>query len=110
MPVDACVCFPLYWQNRDKSARSRIAAMSDTSTPIDAELLEILRCPVAVHYKDKGSDPGRLRLVKNAWLVCDDSGYKYPIRNGIPVMLVSEGEKWKDTPEDELPVPPPPAE
>lgn len=84
--------------------------MSDASSPIDAELLEILRCPVAVHYKDKGSDPGRLRLVKNAWLVSDDSGYKYPIRNGIPVMLVEEGAKWKDTPEGDLPVPPPPAE
>ncbi len=71
------------------------------------ELLEILRCPVAVHYKDKGDDPGQLRLVKDSWLVCDDSGYKYPIREGIPVMLVDVGEKWKDTPDDDLPVPPP---
>ena len=39
--------------------------------------------------------------------VCDDSGYKYPIREGIPVMLVDEGEKWKDTAEEDLPVPPP---
>ncbi len=74
---------------------------------IDAELLEILRCPVAVHYKDKGADPGRLQLVKDSWLVSADSGNKYPIRNGIPVMLVEEGEKWKDTPVDQLPVPPP---
>jgi hypothetical protein len=80
--------------------------MSDPS-PINPALLEILRCPVAVHYKDKGSDPGKLRLVKNTWLVCDDSGYKYPIRDGIPVMLVSEGEKWLNTAEDSLPVPPP---
>lgn len=84
--------------------------MSETTPPIDPELLAILRCPVAVHDKDKGDDPGRLRLVKDTWLVCDDSGYKYPIRNGIPVMLVDEGEKWKDTPEADLPVPPPPAE
>lgn len=84
--------------------------MTDSSAPIDPELLEILRCPVAVHYKDKGSDPGRLRLVKNSWLVSDDSGYKYPIRNGIPVMLVDEGAKWKDTPESDLPVPPPAAD
>jgi uncharacterized protein len=80
--------------------------MSDQS-PINPQLLEILRCPVAVHYKDKGNDPGKLRLVKNTWLVCDDSGYKYPIRDGIPVMLVSEGEKWLNTTEDSLPVPPP---
>lgn len=84
--------------------------MTESSAPIDPELLEILRCPVAVHYKDKGSDPGRLELVKNSWLVSADSGYKYPIRNGIPVMLVDEGAKWKDTPVEDLPVPPPAAE
>ncbi len=78
-----------------------MAAVSD-------ELMKILRCPVAVHDKDKGDDPGRLRLVKDSWLVCDDSGYKYPIRDGIPVMLVDEGEKWKDTAEADLPIPPPP--
>ncbi|MBX7244209.1 MAG: hypothetical protein K1X53_01850 [Candidatus Sumerlaeaceae bacterium] len=80
--------------------------MTET-TPISAEFLEILRCPVAVHYKDKGDDPGKLRLVKGCWLVCDDSGYKYPIRDGIPDMLVEVGEKWKATGEADLPVPPP---
>jgi hypothetical protein len=75
---------------------------------ISEDMLKILRCPVAVHYKDR-ENPGVLRLVKDAWLVCDDSQYKYPIRNGIPVMLPEEGEKWKNTPEDELPVPPPEA-
>jgi len=79
--------------------------MSDQS--VSADLLEILRCPVAVHYTDKGDDPGRLRLVKGTWLVCDDSGYKYPIVDAIPRMLVDIGEKYKNTPEDELPVPPP---
>jgi len=74
---------------------------------IDADFLAVLRCPVAVHYKDSGEDPGKLRLVKDSWLVCDDSGYKYPIRQGIPVMLINEGERWKDTAEDALPVPPP---
>ena len=82
--------------------------MADTeATPISPELLEILRCPVAVHYTDKGDDPGRLQLAKGCWLVCEDSGYKYPIRDGIPVMLVDEGEKWKDVAVDDLPVPPP---
>ena len=81
--------------------------MTQANTPIDPELLEILRCPVAVHYKDKGSDPGRLELVKGTWLVSKDSGYKYPIRNGIPVMLADEGAKWKDTSVEDLPVPPP---
>jgi len=76
--------------------------------PISEELLEILRCPKAVQEKEKyGDDPGRLRLVHNSWLICDDSGLKYPIRDGIPVMLIDEGEKWKDTDEADLPVPPP---
>ncbi len=84
--------------------------MSETTSVIDPTLLELLRCPVAVHWKDKGEDPGRLELVKNSWLVSADSGYKYPIRNGIPVMLVEEGAKWKDTPVEDLPVPPPDGE
>lgn len=75
---------------------SNQAAISD-------DLLNILRCPVAVHYQDKGDNPGQLRLVNNLWLVCDDSGYKYPIREGIPVLLPEEGMKWKDVPESELP-------
>lgn len=74
---------------------------------INPELLNILRCPVAVHDKSRGDDPGKLELVHGCWLVSADSGYKYPVRNGIPVMLVEEGEKWKDTPVENLPVPPP---
>ncbi len=74
---------------------------------ISPDFLEILRCPVAVHYKDKGDDPGKLRLVRGTWLVSDDSGYKYPIVDGIPRMLVEIGEKYKDVAEADLPVPPP---
>ena len=83
--------------------------MSQNDMPISPELLEILRCPLAVQAKEYGDDPGRLRLVKNSWLVCDDSGLKYPIRDGIPVMLIEEGQKWKNTAETDLPVPPPAA-
>lgn len=84
--------------------------MSHTNDmPISPELLEILRCPLAVQSKEYGDDPGRLRLVKNSWLVSDDSGLKYPIREGIPVMLIEEGQKWKDMAEADLPVPPPSA-
>jgi uncharacterized protein YbaR (Trm112 family) len=75
--------------------------------PISPELMEILRCPVAVQSKEYGDDPGRLELVHNSWLVCADTNMKYPIRDGIPVMLIEEGEKWKNTPVDKLPVPPP---
>ena len=69
------------------------------------ELLDMLRCPVAVHYE--GDDPGRLELVHGCWLVSAESGYKYPIVDDIPVMLVEVGERFKDIPVEELPVPPP---
>ena len=87
--------------------------MSDTKQdlPISADLLEILRDPAAVQEPEKyGPDPGQLELVHNSWLVSKDTGYKYPIKDGIPVMLVEEGERWKDTPVDELPMPPETAE
>lgn len=88
--------------------------MSETrisEPPISADLLEILRDPKAIQEGEKyGDDPGQLELVHNAWLVSRDTGYKYPIRDGIPVMLIEEGERWKDTAVDQLPVPPPPAE
>lgn len=75
--------------------------------PISPELMEILRCPLAVQSDQYGDDPGQLELVHNCWLVCADTNMKYPIRDGIPVMLIEEGEKWKETPVDQLPVPPP---
>lgn len=84
--------------------------MSDyQAPPISPDLLEILRCPLAVQSDQYGDDPGRLELVHDCWLVCADTGMKYPIRDGIPVMLIDEGEKWRDTPIDQLPVPPPAA-
>lgn len=79
-----------------------------SQSPISPDLLSILRDPKAIQDGNKyGPDPGRLTLVRDAWLVSADTGYKYPIRNGIPVMLVEEGARWKDTPVDALPVPPP---
>lgn len=80
---------------------------AENTASISPELLQILRCPVAVKSKEYGDDPGLLELVHGCWLVCEDSGMKYPIRDGIPIMLIEEGEKWKDTPVEALPVPVP---
>ncbi len=49
---------------------------------IDKELLEILACPVCKEGVDLRQDR----------LVCRKCGRAYPIRDGIPVMLIDEAE------------------
>jgi uncharacterized protein len=52
---------------------------------LDPQLLEILVCP---------NDRGELDLVEDDQvLVCRTCGYRYPIRDDIPVMLIDEAEK-----------------
>jgi hypothetical protein len=48
-----------------------------------------------------------LEQVREVWLVCTDCGRKYPIVEDIPVMLITEGDRWKSTPIEDLPIPPP---
>ena len=66
--------------------------MAETTQPISQELLEILVDP---------GDKGPLELVNDAegksWLINRRNGNRYPIEDGIPVMLLEEGEKWRDT-------------
>ncbi|MCL6582851.1 MAG: Trm112 family protein [bacterium] len=55
---------------------------------IDKELLEILVCP-----KCKGD----LELTpEEDGFICRNCKLKYPIRDGIPVMLIEEAIKLKD--------------
>jgi uncharacterized protein len=57
--------------------------MSDTnSSTIDPQLLEILRCPLT-HSK--------LRQ-EGGWLIAEEGGLRYPIRDGFPVMLMEEAQ------------------
>ena len=52
---------------------------------LDAELLEILVCP---------NDRGDIDYVEaEQVIVCRTCGYRYPVRDGIPVMLIDEAEK-----------------
>ncbi|HEY81552.1 MAG TPA: Trm112 family protein [Caldilineae bacterium] len=71
---------------------------------LSPELLEILRCPACVQEKE---DAGHLDLVKDVWLVCQTCGRKYPLRHEIPVMLIEEGDRWRNAPVDSLPDTPP---
>ncbi|HYR93818.1 MAG TPA: Trm112 family protein [Methylomirabilota bacterium] len=50
---------------------------------IDPELLSILACPA----------DGSAVAQKDAHLVCAKCGLRYPIRDGIPVMLLEEAEQ-----------------
>ena len=50
--------------------------------PVDKELLEILVCPV---------DRSPVREEGDR-LICSKCGRRYPVRDGIPVMLVDEAE------------------
>jgi hypothetical protein len=52
---------------------------------LDPELLEILVCP---------NDRGELDYLEaEQILACRACNYRYPIRDGIPVMLIDEAEK-----------------
>jgi len=72
---------------------------------IRQELLEIVRCPVCIQ---NGPEHGKLTLTEDGnWLLCAECGRKYPIREDVPVLLIEEGDKWVDTPVEELPDPGP---
>lgn len=56
---------------------------------VSPQLLEILVDP---------EDKGKLELVEDGkFLLNPRNGYRYPIRNGIPVMLIEEGKKFQDS-------------
>lgn len=66
------------------------ASGSGAKRKISPELLEILADP---------SDKGPVELLERdgkEWLVNPRNGYRYPVEDGIPIMLVEEGEKYKD--------------
>jgi uncharacterized protein YbaR (Trm112 family) len=58
---------------------------------ISPELLAILADP---------GDKGPVELVTDGagkeWLVNRRNGYRYPVEDGIPIMLLEEGEKHRD--------------
>jgi len=57
--------------------------MSDADNEVDPKLLEILVCPVTkgplTYDREKGE------------LISEKAGLAFPIRGGIPIMLVDEG-------------------
>ena len=76
---------------------ARPARPDGDSMTVDPRLLEILNCP-ACRGEVGPSGSG---------LECGRCGRVYPVRDGIPIMLVDVGEQFRDTAEEDLPVPPP---
>jgi uncharacterized protein len=71
----------------------------DGATDIDPKLLEILVCPLT---------KGPLRYDRAAQeLISDEAGLAYPIRDGIPIMLIDEARPLRDDekPAARLPAP-----
>jgi uncharacterized protein YbaR (Trm112 family) len=56
--------------------------MADREATVPRELLDILVCP---------ADKAKVHLEGDR-LVCEQCGRAYPIRDGIPVMIVEEAE------------------
>jgi uncharacterized protein YbaR (Trm112 family) len=52
------------------------------SNEVDAELIEILRCPVT---------RSRLRQ-EGDWLIAEVGGLAFPVKDGIPIMLAEEAK------------------
>jgi uncharacterized protein YbaR (Trm112 family) len=96
LAVIAYVVQKLTAQQNGQGANSGVLPMEPVKSLDDAplggqisdELLKILVCP---------EDKGPLELVDDGkFLLNPRNGYKYPIRNGIPVMLIEEGKKYQD--------------
>ena len=69
--------------NESSSERSGGSAASPTSSnQIDPDLLDLLRCPLT---------RSRLRQ-EGDFLVAEVGGLAYPVRDGIPVMLMEEAK------------------
>ncbi|SIN69359.1 hypothetical protein SAMN02745824_1869 [Parasphingorhabdus marina DSM 22363] len=59
--------------------------MTDTSSTVDPRLIEILVCPVSrtrLEYDESAQE-----------LISKAAGVAYPVRDGVPVMLIEEARK-----------------
>ena len=70
--------------------------------PVDPRLLDLLVCPLT---------KGPLRYDREREeLVSDQAGLAYPIRDGIPIMLVDEARPLRDDEKGQARLPPPSGE
>jgi len=65
--------------------------MEEIPEKIDPKLLEILVCPLTKGPLRYDSDAGEL--------ISDQAGLAYPVRDGIPIMLIDEARKLDEAAE-----------
>lgn len=75
--------------------------MSDTT--LNPQMLELLRCPCPAHASlsylspdGEDSPTGVEGSTTDDELICDECGRAFPIRDGIPVMLLDEARSPGD--------------
>ena|SRR5450756_1435667 len=61
-------------------------------------LISVVKCPACAL-----SGSGALEPVGTSWLVCRDCDRKYPVVDGVAVMLLQEGDRWRSVTRDKLP-------
>ncbi|CAL9329768.1 hypothetical protein SUDANB95_00045 [Actinosynnema sp. ALI-1.44] len=61
--------------------------MTDVAVQLDPQLLEILACPCPEHAPLK---PGTAADPQADFLTCTSCGRSFPVREGIPVLLLDE--------------------
>lgn len=67
-----------------------MSATPPTAPDLDPRLLEVLVCPAC---------RGQLRYDREQQeLVSDEAGLAYPIRNGVPILLVNEARELRPAP------------
>ncbi len=62
--------------------------MTDKPDKLDPKLLEILVCPLTKGPLGYDAEAGEL--------ISEQAGHAYPIRDGIPIMLVDEARRLDD--------------
>jgi uncharacterized protein YbaR (Trm112 family) len=73
----------------DNSATTGASTSGAGPRMVDRKLLEILVCPLT---------KGPLRYdTERQELISDKAGLAYPVRDGIPIMLVDEARRLDDT-------------
>lgn len=82
---------------RKKDASNQIYSLEST-------VASVIACPACVSHDD--DTKGILIEEPELWLECQTSGCRYPIVDGIPVLLVSVGKAFAKVPKSKLPTRP----